>query len=61
MKVKAFIKKYKIKELEMRIFDTELEDEIYRPEEMKGYHGCEVVDAYMHNGDAVLQVASIRG
>jgi len=61
MKVREFIKKYGIKESEMRIYDTELEDEVWRSYEMKAYANCKVTNAYPHNGDTVLQVASRKG
>lgn len=61
MTVKEFIKKWNIDESAMRIYDMELEDEIWRTYEMSKYYGCEVVNAYPHNGDTVLQVRSING
>lgn len=61
MKVKEFIKKYNIKTTEMRIYDSELSDEVWRFGEMKAYMDCEVQNVYDHNGDTVLQVNSIRG
>lgn len=45
----------------MRIYDMELEDEIWRLGEMQVYYHCEVIKAYNHNGDTVLQVRSING
>lgn len=61
MTVQEFIKKWKINENEMRIYDMELEDESWRMGEMQDYYRCEVVKSYSHNGDTVLQVRSIRG
>lgn len=61
MTVREFIKKWSIRESEMRIYDGELEDEIWRLDEMTRYYDCEVVKCYDHNGDAVLEVRSIRG
>ena len=61
MTVQEFIKKWKINEMEMRIFDMELEDEIWRMGEMKDNYRCEVVNAYNHNGDTVLQRSFING
>ena len=61
MKVHEFIKKHKIKESRMRIYDAELGDEVYGIYEMGLYRGCEVVRTYPHNGDTVLEVASVNG
>ncbi len=60
MKVQEFIREYKIKESRMRIYDAELGDEIYGIYEMGLYYDCEVVRAYTHNGDTVLEVASVN-
>lgn len=61
MTVKEFIQKWNIDENSLRIYDMELEDEIWRSYEMSKYYGCKVVKAYPHNGDTVLQVSSING
>lgn len=61
MKVQEFIKKYNIKITELRIYDCELSDEIWRLNEMKAYMNCEVKNVYDHNGDTVIQVSSVRG
>lgn len=61
MTVREFIKKYNIKSAELRIYDSELNDEVWRPYEVANYMNCEVQNAYPHNGDTVLQVNSIRG
>lgn len=61
MKVHEFIKKHRINESRMRIYDAELGDEVYGVFEMDFYRDCEVVRAYPHNGDTVLEVASING
>lgn len=57
MTVKEFIKKWNINENEMRIYVTSLEDEVWRADEMEDYMYSEVLNAYEHNGDTVLQVA----
>lgn len=61
MKVHEFIKKHRINEAGMRIYDAELGDEVYGIYEMGLYSDCEVVRAYPHNGDTVLEVASVNG
>lgn len=48
MKVHEFIAKHKIKESRMRIYDAELEDEVYGIYEMGLYRDCEVVRAFWH-------------
>lgn len=61
MQVQEFIKKYKLKESRMRIYDAELGDEVCGIFEMGLYSDCEVVRAYPHNGDTILEVASVNG
>ena len=61
MKVQDFIKKHKIKESRLRIYDAEIGDEVCGIYEMGLYHDCEVARAYLHNGDTVLEVASVNG
>ena len=60
MKGQEFIKKYNIKITELRIYNCELSDEIWRIDEMKAYIKCEVQNVYDHNGDTVIKVSSIR-
>lgn len=61
MKVHEFMKKHRVNESRMRIYDAELGDEVYGVFEMALYRDCEVVRAYPHNGDTVLEVASVNG
>ena len=61
MKVHEFIKKHKINESRMRIYDAEIGDEVCGIFETGLYSDCEVVRAYPHNGDTVLEVASVNG
>lgn len=61
MKVQEFIRKHKIKESRLRIYDAEIGDEVCGIFETGLYRDCEVVRAYPHNGDTVLEVASVNG
>jgi len=61
MKVHEFIRKHKINESRMRIYDAELGDEVCGIFEMGLYDDCEVVRAYPLGGDTVLEVASVDG
>jgi hypothetical protein len=61
MKVQEFMEKHGIGESRVRISDVELGDEVYGIYEMGLYRDCEVVRAYPHNGDTVLEVASVNG
>ena len=61
MKVQEFMEKHGIGESRVRISDVELGKEIYGIFEMGLYRDCEVVRAYPHNGDTVLEVASVTG
>ena len=61
MKVQEFMEKHGIGESRVRISDVELGKEIYGIFETGLYYDCEVVRAYPHNGDTVLEVASVNG
>lgn len=54
--VADYIKKYHINLARLRIYDMELQDEIWRPEWIKDYYKSVVVDVGEHNGDEVLAV-----
>ena len=55
MKVIEAMKKYKLTESRMRIYDASKKDEVVGTR-MSAYFYSDVVRIYPHNGDAVIEV-----